>query len=109
MNELLNKNIPQINETLTTALYRITQEAVTNALRHSLASTIEVGLKMDYNFLILTIKDNGCGFIITDESEIQNFGVAGMKERADLAGGTLEIFSTPEKGTEIYCKIKMEV
>jgi PAS domain S-box-containing protein len=103
-----HNKIPQINETLTTALYRITQEAVTNALRHSLASTIEVELKMDGNFLVLNIKDNGCGFSKPDGHEIITFGLAGMKERADLAGGKLEIFSTPENGTEIYCKIKME-
>jgi PAS domain S-box-containing protein len=104
-----HKKIPQINETLTTALYRITQEAVTNALRHSFASSIEVELKMDGNFLILNIQDNGCGFLKTDENEINTFGLAGMEERADLAGGKLEIFSTPENGTEICCKIKMEV
>ncbi len=104
-----HKKIGQINETLTTALYRITQEAVTNALRHSSASSIEVELKMDGNFLILNIKDNGCGFLKTDENEINTFGLAGMEERADLAGGKLEIFSTPENGTEICCKIKMEV
>ncbi len=100
--------IVPINETLTTALYRITQEAVTNALRHSFASSIEVELKMDGSFLILNIKDNGCGFIKADENEINTFGLAGMEERADLAGGRLEIFSTPEKGTEICCKIKIE-
>ncbi len=101
--------IPPINETLTTALYRITQEAVTNALRHSLASTIEVELKMENKLLALTIKDNGCGFTIIDDNEMLNFGLAGMKERADLAGGELEIFSTSDKGTEIYCKVKMEI
>ncbi len=104
-----HKNIPQIKETLTTVLYRITQEAVTNALRHSSATTIEVELKMENDFLILTIKDNGCGFLITEENEMLDFGLAGMKERADLAGGTLEIVSAPEKGTEIYCKVKMDV
>jgi PAS domain S-box-containing protein len=104
-----HKNIPQINETLTTALYRITQEAVTNALRHSSASTIEVEIKMDDSYLVLNIKDNGCGFLKSDENEIPTFGLAGMEERADLAGGKLEIFSSPENGTEICCKIKMEV
>jgi len=102
-------NIPPITETLTTALYRITQEAVTNALRHSSASTIEVGLKMEGKFLILTIKDNGCGFLVMDENEMMHFGLEGMKERADLAGGTLETFSTPDKGTEVYCKIKIDI
>ena len=104
-----HKDIPQINETLTTALYRITQEAVTNALRHSSASTIEVELKMDKDFLILNIKDNGCGFSKSDENGIATFGLAGMEERADLAGGKLKIFSRSKNGTEICCKIKMEV
>jgi PAS domain S-box-containing protein len=103
-----HEDIPKINETLTTALYRITQEAVTNALRHSSASTIEVDLKMDKHFLVLKIKDNGCGFFINNENEVLNFGLAGMEERADLAGGKLEIFSSPKSGTEVYCTIKME-
>ncbi len=102
-----HKNIGQISETLTTALYRICQEAVTNALRHSSASLIEVELKMDEKLLILNIKDNGCGFSKSDENEVLNFGLAGMKERADLAGGKLEIFSSHENGTEICCKIKI--
>jgi signal transduction histidine kinase len=103
-----HNNIPYIKETIKTALYRITQEAVTNALRHSMATTIEIELDFEDDFLMLSIKDNGCGFTINDENEIQNFGLAGMKERADLAGGRLVIHSKIDQGTEIYCKIKME-
>ncbi|MCP3900539.1 MAG: PAS domain-containing protein [Desulfobacteraceae bacterium] len=102
------KKIPQINETRTTALYRITQEAITNALRHSSATTIEVELRMDNDYLVLKIKDNGCGFTKSGEDEFQTFGLAGMEERADLAGGKLEILSSPDNGTQICCKIKME-
>ncbi len=103
-----HEKIEAINETLTTALYRIVQEAVTNALRHSSATTIYVELKMKNGFLLLNIKDNGCGFPIQDENEILSFGLAGMKERADLVGGKLDIISIPGTGTEISCKIKME-
>jgi signal transduction histidine kinase len=63
---------------------------------------------MDGDFLILNINDNGCGFL-KNENEINTFGLAGMEERADLAGGKLEIFSIPDNGTKIHCEIKMEV
>lgn len=102
-------NIPQINDTVATALYRIGQEAVTNALRHSMASTVFVELKMADNRLLLTIEDNGCGFSTTDKDELNRFGMKGMKERALLVGGDLEIHSRPGMGTKISCQIDLEI
>ncbi len=99
--------IPKINDTLATALYRIGQEAVTNSLKHSNATTITVELKTDEEGLILTIQDNGCGFDADNNSDIDGFGLEGMKERANLVGGKLDISSRLSQGSSICCKVKM--
>ncbi len=100
-------DIPEIDKTLATALYRIGQEAVTNTLRHSDATTILVELRTAGEDIVLTIKDDGCGFNPDEEGQTrQGFGLESMKERANLAGGKLEITSVPGKGTFVSCKIR---
>ena len=90
---------------LATALYRIAQEAVTNALRHSGASFIGVDLELEEEDLILTVTDDGCGFAVLEDHA--GLGLTGMRERAILVGGRLEIVSQPDSGTTITCSVKM--
>ncbi|MBF0574281.1 MAG: sensor histidine kinase, partial [Desulfamplus sp.] len=116
-----HNEIPEIDDTVSTALYRIAQEALTNALKHSKATEISVDLAatpvaISANalelqssdskcHLTLTVEDNGCGFSSVGNKEYHGLGLTGMKERATLAGGTLEIFSAPYKGTKIVCNL----
>jgi len=100
--------IPDIDGTISTALYRIGQEAVTNSLRHSNATSIIVSLESDDDSIVLTIKDDGSGI---DTRQMQNkdgFGIEGMKERANLVGGRLDIESSTDKGTMVCCKVKVK-
>ncbi|MCP4719576.1 MAG: PAS domain-containing protein [Desulfobacteraceae bacterium] len=97
-------DLPEIDKTLATALYRIGQEAVTNSLRHSNATAILVELRMD-DGIVLTIEDDGCGFD-SNATDRNGFGLEGMKERANLAGGTLTIVTSMDQGTKICCKVK---
>ncbi len=99
--------IPSMDDTLATALYRIAQEALTNAMRHSGASVVGVALTMDTDRLALTIKDNGTGFAFDDINEASGFGLAGMQERATLAGGTLDILSEQGQGTRVRCRVQV--
>jgi PAS domain S-box-containing protein len=99
-------NIPKIDNTLATALYRIGQEALTNSLRHSNATTILVELRSIQEGIELIIEDNGCGFDPLNTMDQNGFGLESMKERANLAGGTLNISTSLSKGTKISCKIK---
>jgi len=99
--------IPSMDDTLATALYRIAQEALTNAMRHSGASVVGVALTMETDRLALTIKDNGTGFVFDDINEASGFGLAGMQERATLAGGTLDIFSKQGQGTRVCCRVQV--
>ncbi len=103
-----NDEIPKINDTLATALYRIGQEAVTNSLKHSNATTITVELKNDKEGIVLSIQDNGCGFDAHNDNGINGFGLEGMRERANLVGGKLDISSRLSEGTSICCKVKMK-
>ncbi len=102
-------DIPDIDSDLATALYRIVQESVTNALRHSKASVIEVDLNVRDHYLILTIQDNGCGFIMDETADYAGLGLTGMKERAILAGGNLDVMSRSGRGTTIQCAIPIGV
>jgi two-component system sensor histidine kinase UhpB len=81
-------------------VYRVAQEALSNAARHSGAGRIEVRLRrLESGGVELTVGDDGRGFAF-DESE-GGLGIAGMRERALLIGGELTIESRPERGTTV--------
>lgn len=101
-------NVPNVNETLATAAYRITQEALTNAARHAAASHIEVKVEAQNGNLFLNVTDNGKGFNLFELNESEGFGLASMRERASLAGGDLEIRSAAGEGTRIVCNMPIE-
>lgn len=84
-------------------LYRVAQEALTNAARHSGADRIDVFLSKVDSHVLLEVSDDGRGFTFADENK--GLGMSGMRERALLVGGRLEFDSRPGKGT----KVKLEV
>lgn len=88
-----HKNIPAIDETISTVAYRIAQEALTNVARHAEATRVEVGLYVDDGRLILNVSDDGRGFEPEKVSEGKALGLAGMHERAALVGGVLTVTS----------------
>ncbi len=94
-------NVPSINDTVATAAYRITQEALTNVARHAFASHAHVALRSEGGLLTLVAVDDGKGFDTSLLSETEALGVAGMRERAGLVGGVLEVQSQPGKGTRV--------
>jgi len=97
--------VPPLSETMATAAYRITQEAMTNVARHASASRIEVVLKARNSTLTLAIVDDGRGFNPFELSDSEGLGVAGMRERASLVGGTLEVDSQADKGSRVLFKV----
>jgi signal transduction histidine kinase len=98
-------NVSNVNDLVATAAYRITQEALTNVARHSLATQVEVTLRAKEGMLTLAVVDNGRGFISEELAESDCLGMAGMRERASLMGGNLEIQSRAGIGTQIYCML----
>ncbi|QVW26919.1 sensor histidine kinase [Pseudomonas hormoni] len=91
-----------IPEEMAVAAFRITQEAVTNILRHAEAKNLLVRLQRQPQGLTLLISDDGLGFApATDPGREGQRGMAGMSERIDQLGGTLHVTSEPGKGTQI--------
>jgi signal transduction histidine kinase len=98
-----------LSEEAALAVYRIVQEAVYNAIQHSDASEIAVRLTQYPDKLRMTITDDGQG--IRDGWDPRSFvaeghfGLAGMRERAAMIGGTLEVHSAPEYGTAVILEV----
>lgn len=88
---------------LETALYRITQEALTNATKHGQATRVVVEIREDPTTIHLTVRDNGSGF--DPDAQSDGFGLLGMRERTELLNGELEVNSTPEKGTTLNVRL----
>ena len=88
-------------------LYRIAQEALNNVAKHSGATNVDVLLERRDRQMVLIVEDDGQGFV-TDETGADGFGLTGIRERAALLGGELEIESTPDKGTTLFVKIPMD-
>ena len=82
-----------------TALFRICQESLTNAARHSGATTVTVTLLGADGNVVLSIQDNGTGVTPEESAHPHAFGLIGMRERARAMGGELQIVGTPGKGT----------
>lgn len=81
------------------ALYRITQEALTNARKHGGAHHVQVQIQAYDRYVRLTVDDDGRGF--DPDTQTDGFGLHSMREHAQLLGGTLQIKSTPGRGTQI--------
>lgn len=85
------------------AFYRVAQEALNNVAKHARATRVDVVLATSQNHVTLVVEDDGVGFE-PDGRAGNGAGLAGMRERALLAGATLQIESTPGKGTAIYLR-----
>jgi signal transduction histidine kinase/YHS domain-containing protein len=85
------------------ALFRIIQEAWSNIRHHAKARRAEVSLDYQPEGLLVAIRDDGTGFARPDEGEAPDghWGLRGMRERAELTGGTLRVSSQPGQGTQI--------
>ncbi|MFA5788145.1 MAG: ATP-binding protein, partial [Actinomycetota bacterium] len=87
------------------AVYRIVQEALSNVARHARATQVRIEIEYPTDALICRVIDDGVGFIASaqngDAADQGHFGMIGMRERADLAGATLEIVSSPGAGTTV--------
>lgn len=94
-----------LNNTISTAVFRVFQESLTNIARHSGASKVLVNLKLKENQLNLTIADDGVGIEIDKLNSIKSLGLIGMRERMNLVGGNIKIAPNKPKGTKISVTI----
>jgi signal transduction histidine kinase len=94
------------------ALYRITQEALTNIRKHAHATGVRVDLIFDDSTVRLNISDDGRGFempnSLNEFAQRGSFGLMGIQERVWAVGGTLSINSTPGHGTRLSVTMRIE-
>ena len=106
--------LEQLSDEVRTTIYRVVQEGLTNIAKHAQRTTaVSVVVERVNATLRLVIEDDGCGFGIAPASEpppgrCDGLGLAGMRERLGLIGGTLEIESSIGAGTTIFARIPLE-
>jgi signal transduction histidine kinase len=91
---------PRLSMRIAVSLYRVLQEALQNAIKHSGTSRVEVLLRGTPDQIELTIHDFGVGFDL-EAAEGRGLGLASMRERLKAASGQLAIRSQPQRGTSI--------
>jgi two-component system sensor histidine kinase UhpB len=99
----VDSQLGQLPQDVELVIYRVAQEALTNASRHAGAEEIEVFLGREDSRVILEVVDDGRGFTFAEESN--GLGLSGMRERALLVDGNLEVDSRPGKGTTVKLEV----
>jgi signal transduction histidine kinase len=98
---------PDLPPGVETTAYRIVQEAMTNVARHANASRVEIRLRVWANEMLVDVRDDGRGVSDTDVDRAAGLGIIGMRERARLIGGTLDVQGIPGKGTIVSLRIRI--
>jgi len=92
--------LPDIEQTL----FRVTQEAINNAIKHAKATSLNVSISQVDNSLVLQVADDGVGFS-PESCKKKGFGLSGMRERALSVGGSFNVHSAPGEGTIVTARI----
>lgn len=95
----------RLPSTVETAAFRIMQEALSNARKHAGARRVDVALHREADWLQLTVRDSGCGMPPGDAGHGRGLGLASMRERAQLLGGTCTIRTEPSGGTLVHARL----
>jgi two-component system sensor histidine kinase UhpB len=107
LNVAVDDDLPNLCPATEQCLYRTAQEAITNAVKHAHASKLTVALRRSAeSAATLTVQDDGVGFDPWAWDGQEHFGLVGMKERAELAGGKLDIISRHESGTTVRLTVQ---
>lgn len=94
-----------LDRELSTALFRIFQETLTNIAKHAGASHVDISLEDDGNEVLLTVTDDGRGIGKDDMHKSGSYGIRGMRERAVFLGGTIDISGAPGAGTQVRVRL----
>ncbi|HSV52343.1 MAG TPA: PAS domain S-box protein [Burkholderiaceae bacterium] len=98
----------QLDEERATAVLRIVQESLTNAVRHSGANAVKIELDQQREFYILKISDNGRGFEPARPVKEKSFGLVGIRERALMLGGDVVVTSAPQQGASLQVRFPVQ-
>jgi PAS domain S-box-containing protein len=94
-----------VDQRVAIALYRMVQEALTNVARHARARSVEVDLRIEGDRLVLTVSDDGTGLAPDAMDRSGSFGLMGLRERAHMLGGEIEIAPRPGGGTRLVARL----
>ncbi len=97
----------EVSEPYATVVFRILQEALTNIARHAAARHVDVELILEQDRLRLRVSDDGRGFDSSAPGRADAFGLLGMRERAVMVSGSLEITSAPGRGTTVRFSVPL--
>lgn len=101
--------VQRVSEPIETALFRVAQAAVTNAVRHARATTLWIALEVEDGIGTVKVQDDGCGFdldrVRSRAAAGSGLGLIGMQERVEALGGTMKTISAPGAGTLIAASI----
>lgn len=96
---------PALDQRVAIALYRMVQEALTNVARHAQARSVEIILQVQERQLVLTVADDGVGVAEQALRRAGSFGLMGLRERAHMLGGQIEIGRRPRGGTRLTVRV----
>jgi two-component system CheB/CheR fusion protein len=103
--QTVGKDLGRLPGQLETVLYRVTQEALTNVVKHAQAKKVSIVMSRRKREIQLIIEDDGRGFSVPAGTDGHHLGLRGMRERISLAGGTMTVESIPEAGTTLYIRL----
>jgi PAS domain S-box-containing protein len=104
---VIDDTVAQVPEPIASALYRITQESLTNVAKYADATTAEIRLERDGDWVQLLVRDNGRGIEAADQDKRGTFGLLGIRERVSLLGGEVAIAGEPGRGSEVCARIPL--
>jgi len=104
---VIDDSVAQVPEPIASALYRITQESLTNVAKYAQATTAEIRLERDGDWVQLMVRDNGRGIEAADQDKRGTFGLLGIRERVTLLGGEVAIKGEPGRGSEVRARIPL--
>lgn len=105
----LPESLDNVDPDIEQCVYRVTQEALENVTRHANAQQVRLSLLRRNSTLELSVQDDGDGFDMDNNQNGDHFGLRGMMERARLVGGTLEIKSVCDQGTQVLLHVESEL
>jgi signal transduction histidine kinase len=97
----------QVSDHCATALFRILQESLSNIVRHAKATRVQVVLRVERDWIWMSVGDNGIGLHATGRQKPGSFGLVGIEERINILGGTFHIHSDSGNGTIIRVAVPM--
>jgi PAS domain S-box-containing protein len=104
---VIDESVAHLPEPLSSALYRITQESLTNVAKYAQATRVEIRLEQDGDWIQLLVRDNGRGIEAADQEKRGSFGLLGIRERVMLLSGVVSIWGERGQGSEVRARIPL--